>query len=460
MNSVNDIKSVYFIGIGGIGMSAVARHFSTAGIPVAGYDRISSPLTDSLAREGMKIHFTDDVSAIPPEFKNPKQTLVVYTPAVISAHHELSWFRENNFTVKKRSEVLGLIVRDKKTIAVAGTHGKTTISSMITHLLGSGGIEAGAFLGGISKNLGSNFRYAGPEQYVVVEADEYDRSFLSLYPQIAVITAIDADHLDIYGDRENLKQAFGEFTSHIRDGGILVMKEGLDLPVPDNLKVYRYSLEEGSGFGARQIKRDGFRYRFDLKTPQSVLENFLLGVYGRVNLENAIAACAVSWLCGLQPDRMREALKTYSGVARRFDVRIESGNRVFIDDYAHHPEELRAFIASVKEALPEKRLTGIFQPHLYSRTRDFADDFARSLSVLDDVIILDIYPAREDPIPGVGPHLIFDKLTNAGERIQCSKEQLLRVVDELDPPVLLTMGAGDIDRMVEPIANLLEEKNQ
>ncbi|HYW96635.1 MAG TPA: UDP-N-acetylmuramate--L-alanine ligase [Bacteroidales bacterium] len=452
------MQRAYFIGIGGIGMSALARYFKANGIEVAGYDRVSTGLTDQLAREGMMVHFTDDISAIPEAYRSTQGTLVVYTPAVPPLHSELRYFRDNHFDMVKRARALGMIIADKKSIAVAGTHGKTTISTMLSHILTVAGVKTSAFLGGISKNTGSNFRFEPGSHYIVVEADEFDRSFLNLNPQMAVITATDADHLDIYGSAEALEDTFNQFASQVKPCGVLLLKKGLKINYPRHVRRYNYSLSGDADFFARDISREGFRYHFSLRTPGGTIDGISLQVYGRVNLENAVAAGALAWLAGAGEEGVREGLEGYTGVRRRFDVIIEQPGCLFIDDYAHHPEELKAFISSVREALPGKRLSGVFQPHLYTRTRDFAAGFARSLSALDDVIILDIYPAREEPIAGVGPELILDNLTNTGEKIACSKEQLFKVVGELNPEVLLTMGAGDIDQMVDPLKNLLLDK--
>ncbi len=405
-----DIQRVYFIGIGGIGMSALARYFHALGLGVAGYDRVSTPLTGQLAREGMDVHFRDDLTAIPAAFRSPEGTLVVYTPAVPPELGELAFFREGGFRILKRSEALGEVVSDKRVIAVAGTHGKTTISGMLTHILNTAGPKTSAFLGGVSKNLGSNVVVQPGSDLVVVEADEFDRSFLRLYPEMAVVTAMDADHLDIYGSHEALLETFARFISQIHEGGKLLVKRGLPLDPEIPAGVFTYALDGDADFHALNIVREGFRYRFSLHTPGGVIDGLSLGVYGRVNLENAVAACALAWLAGAPDEGIRRGISGYTGIKRRFDVILEEPPVIFIDDYAHHPEELRAFITSVREALPGKRLTGIFQPHLYTRTRDFAAEFARSLSALDDVILLDIYPAREAPIAGVGPELIFDNL--------------------------------------------------
>ncbi len=455
MRKPANIKRAYFIGIGGIGMSALARWFNAIGIRVAGYDRVSTSITDQLQDEGISVQFEEDSSVIPEDFRIPDGTLVVYTPAIPAMHSGLLFFREHKFSVLKRSEALGLVIGDTKVLAVAGTHGKTTISAMLSHILKTSGIRAGAFLGGISKNTGTNFNFDPEAEIVVVEADEFDRSFLTLYPEMAVITAMDADHLDIYGNREALIESFSLFASQIRKGGILLLKKGLSVKDAAHLTVYTYSLDGDTDFCALNIQHKGFTFTFSLKTPGGFIEELHPSVYGRVNIENAVAACALAWLNGAGDAGIKGGMKGYKGVKRRFDVIIDRPDCLFIDDYAHHPEELKAFISSVREALPGKKLTGIFQPHLYTRTRDFAPEFAQSLSALDDVILLDIYPAREEPIDGVSPMIILDKLENSGKRIHCGKEQLLQMVEKMKPEVLLTMGAGDIDRLVEPLKRLL-----
>lgn len=460
MKIFGDIERAYFIGAGGIGMSALARYMKAFGVDVAGYDRVSTWLTDSLAREGIRIHFEDDIGLIPGEFRDKSSTLVVYTPAVPKTHREMNFFKDHGFRILKRSEVLGTIMKSTKGIAVSGTHGKTTVSCMIAHILNESDLKCNAFIGGISKNLNSNLLLDQDAEYTVAEADEFDRSFLRLFPQIAIVTSLDPDHLDIYGSFGNLKEDFEKFISQIADAGILILKEGLELSVPSGIRKYTYHLEsENASFFPANVSRKGFRYSFDLYTPDKMITSLELGVYGRVNLENAVAALAVTHLMGVPAEVQRRAMASFSGVRRRFDVRIEKEDRIYIDDYAHHPAELQAFIISVREALPGRRISGIFQPHLYSRTRDFAAGFAESLSLLEDVILLDIYPAREEPIPGITSKIILNKLKNSGERILTTREKLLLVLKEMDPEILLTMGAGDIDQLVEPVTELLNDIN-
>ncbi len=450
-----EVNSVYFLGVGGIGMSALARYFLSQGKSVAGYDRTSTPLTDQLSREGADIHFEENLARIPLKFRRKEDTLVVYTPAVPADHSELRWFRDSSFTLMKRSQVLGLIMEGHRGIAVAGTHGKTTISSMIAHIFRDSGTGCNAFLGGITRNYGTNLLLDPASDHFIAEADEFDRSFLTLFPQTAVISAVDDDHLDIYGDRKNLLEAFNRFASQLKPGGTLIVKKGIELKYPDNRKILSYSLREKADFYASGFRKEGMFTRFDLHFEGKTEEGMILGVPGLLNIENSVAAFAVAHSCGIPAARIRKALESYCGVKRRFEIVLNTPQILFIDDYAHHPEELRAFISSVRDALPGKRIAGVFQPHLYTRTRDFAAGFSESLSLLDDVIMLDIYPAREEPIKGISSKIIFDRLTAPGEKILCTKSQLLRVIEELRPEVLLTMGAGDIDQMTGPLEELL-----
>jgi UDP-N-acetylmuramate--alanine ligase len=460
------IKNIYFIGVGGIGMSALARYFKANGCEVCGYDRTETALTRTLCNEGIAIHYTDDVNIIPTAYKNDKNSvLVIYTPAVPASHSELQWFRSRDYRMMKRAEALGLISRNKETVAVAGTHGKTSVSTMIAHILTNAGIGCDAFLGGISKNYGSNLllgKHGKFHEYVVAEADEYDRSFLHLHPAMAVVTAMDADHLDIYGTHEAMIEAFGKFSMQIRMGGILIIKHGLTLPVSGrgDVQTYTYSLDNPAAhYYAENIRMDGDRYRFDLHTPHETITDIHLGVPGLVNVENSVAAMAAAWLHGATSDDLRNAMASFEGIQRRFDYRVRTAETVYIDDYAHHPEELRFTIESVRRLYPERRITGIFQPHLYTRTRDFADGFAQSLSMLDALILLDIYPAREEPIEGVTSKIIFDKVTGA-DKIMCSKDEAIDVLKKAKIDVLLTLGAGNIDTLVEPIETLLKNRKE
>lgn len=453
------MKNVYFIGIGGIGMSALARFFLHEGRNVAGYDRTSTPLTKALESEGACIHYKDNVNNIPADFKE-KETLVVYTPAVGNDNSELNFFKSNGNKIVKRAETLGVIASEKELLAVAGTHGKTTTSTILAHLLNAAGNGSSAFLGGISKNYNNNLLLSN-SNLLVAEADEYDRSFLQLYPKVAIITSIDADHLDIYGSHEEVKESFRAFVSQIRKGGTLVIKNKLvnnDKPsfAPEfKEKLYTYSFNEQADFYAQNIKvLEGGYFNFDIVTPTGIVSSCTLGVPGWINVENAIAAFAAAWVVGTDVQRMKEVLKSYSGVKRRFDVQLTTPKVTFIDDYAHHPEELKASITSVRGMFPDKKITGIFQPHLFSRTRDFAKEFAESLSLLDELILLDIYPAREKPIDGITSEIIF-KNVSIKSKVMSNKEDLLDLIKNKQIEVLVTMGAGDIDTMLEPIKKTL-----
>lgn len=438
-------------------MSALARYFKAAGKVVAGYDRTPSGLTDQLTAEGISIHYEDSVNLIPEEFRSGNKTIIVYTPAIPADNAELLYFRANEFSIFKRAEILGFITQEKKTIAIAGTHGKTTVSTMIAYLLSNTNEGCSAFLGGISKNFKSNLVLNPGSEWVVAEADEFDRSFLQLYPYSAVITAVDPDHLDIYGTTNELNKAFNEFTTHIAPDGFLVMKKGLPLDTSKSkFAIYTYSLNEKADFMAVNIRLEHRKYYFDLQVPQGVVKDLSLMHPGIVNVENAVAAASVAILLKIEPDTIRKALSGFMGIERRFDYHINTDRMVYIDDYAHHPRELEATITSVRNLYPDKKITGVFQPHLYSRTRDLADEFAESLSLLDVVILLDIYPARELPIEGVSSEMIFKKVTSKNKTL-CNKNQLLEVLAKKKIEVLLTMGAGDIDRFIEPIKLLYSE---
>ncbi len=452
-----NLDSVYFVGIGGIGMSALARFFQSHGKNVAGYDRTSTSLTDQLIREGIGIHFVDKPAMIPSACKDPERTLVIYTPAVPEQCNELQYFRNRGFRVIKRSVALGEVFNAGHGIAVAGTHGKTSVSTMLAFIMSKSLNGCNAFLGGISKNFSSNLVVHPTADTIIAEADEYDRSFLALHPDIAVITSIDEDHLDIYGSKENLIAGFSQFIRQIDEKGKLVLKAGIMIGVPDHLDVFTYSVDDTTAdYHIVKMVLTAGRYHFTVKTPKNIFEA-TLGVPGLLNVENALAAIAVADQSGILLEQISSALKEFSGVRRRFDVQVMRENRIYIDDYAHHPEELRAFITSVREIFPGKRITGVFQPHLYSRTRDFAAGFGSSLSLLDELILLNIYPAREEPLPGVTSEIIFREVT-LNEKVLIGEEQLLQVLDERDPEVLLTMGAGDIDRMVEPLKIWMEKR--
>ena len=446
-----NLDNVYFVGVGGIGMSALARYFVSQGKEVAGYDRVSTMLTDQLVREGVDICFEDMSQLIPRAFRNPERTLVVYTPAVPEDHQQLSYFRKGGFRVIKRSVALGEVFNTGRGIGVAGTHGKTSISTMLAHILHGSSLGCNAFLGGISKNSSSNLYLDPASRVIIAEADEFDRSFLTLFPEIAVLSSMDADHLDIYHSEENVKRGFETYLSQIREKGKLILKYGLTPKVPDHVSVYTYSVDQKEAdYHVAAISRDGLGYRFTVRTPNSLLPEIKLLIPGLLNVENALAAEAVAHQMGITPDGILHALSDYQGVQRRFDVQVFNDRRVYIDDYAHHPTEITAFLSSVRELFPEKKICGIFQPHLFTRTRDFAEQFARSLELLDQLILMDIYPAREEAIPGIDSQMLLDQV-RVDEKVLIKREQLLRVVKERDPEVLVTMGAGDINQFVGPL---------
>lgn len=455
---MNNIESVYFLGIGGIGMSNLARYFLSKGKKVAGYDRTETPLTKDLVNEGAEIHYSDEINLIPEYCKNQENCLIVYTPAIPADNREMQYFKENNFDMHKRAEVLGIITKSSKALCCAGTHGKTTTSSMLAHILKQSHLDTNAFLGGILKNYNSNLMLSDSSEFTVIEADEYDRSFHWLHPYMALITSVDPDHLDIYGTEEEYLKSFEHFTSLIQAGGTLVIKHNIKLSpkVKDGVQVFTYSHDKGD-FHAENIKIGNGEIQFDFVTPKETIKGIHLGVPIKINIENSVGSMALAWLNGATADELRQAMKTFQGAKRRFDFLLKTDKLVMIDDYAHHPDELAASITSVKELYPDKKLTGIFQPHLYSRTRDFAPEFAKSLSLLDELILLDIYPAREKPIEGVTSKMIFDKVTCP--KILCKKDELLPLLDKKDDiEVLLTIGAGDIDQLLTPIKELLESK--
>lgn len=450
-------KNIYFIGIGGIGMSNLARYFLLKGANVGGYDRTESELTGTLTKEGALVHYEDNPLLIPAEFKDKADTLIVYTPAVPATHRELNYFRDNGFTVAKRAQLLGEITKLSDAICVAGTHGKTTVSSMIAHLFKQSHIDCNAFLGGILKNYNSNLLLSEKSNFTVVEADEYDRSFHSLQPHIAIITSADPDHLDIYGTEEAYKESFEKFTSLVRPNGHLILKMDAELTpkVNDSVKVWSYSETKGD-FHAENIRIGNGEILFDFVSPKNTIKDVSLGVPVKINIENGIAAMAAAELSGATPEEIKEAMGSFMGVKRRFEFHLKNKNIVFIDDYAHHPEELKAAIVSIKALYPDKKLTAIFQPHLYSRTRDFAIEFAESLSLADDIILLDIYPAREEPIEGVSSQVIFDKITSPNRQL-IIKSELLDLIMKKQPEMVVTFGAGDIDRMVPNIKEILSK---
>ena len=453
------IKSVYFIGAGGIGMSALERYFLSQSLFVGGYDRTETPLTKELIREGADIHYTDDVDAIPQACRDPQTTLVVYTPAVPKDHHELTWFRQAGFEVKKRAEVLGYLTRQMKGLCVAGTHGKTTTTAMAAHLLHESHVGCNAFLGGIAKNYATNYLLDNNSDFVVIEADEFDRSFHHLQPYASVITATDPDHLDIYGTEEAYLESFTHYTSLIRPDGALIVHKDLKFKeaLPVGTRRFDYGRDAGD-FHAENIRIGGGRVCFDLISPLGNISAIELGVPISINIENGIAAIALAQIAGATPDEIREGMRTFQGVDRRFDFKIKSDKVVLLSDYAHHPAEVRQSILSVREVFDGRRITGIFQPHLYTRTRDFYREFAESLSLLDEVILLDIYPARELPIEGVSSQLIYDHLRADMKKHLCDKSALLPLLKQEETDVVMVLGAGDVDAMVPQIAQMLKEK--
>lgn len=447
-------KNAYFIGIGGIGMSAIARYFKFKGLNVAGYDRTESELTDTLQKEGIDVHYVDNVDFIPKDIEN---TLVVYTPAIPHDLKELNYVMDNGYNVFKRSKVLGEITDGERCLAVSGTHGKTTTSTLTAHILDESGEGCSAFLGGISKNYDTNLLMSHTPT-VVVEADEFDRSFLQLHPEIAVITAMDADHLDIYGDLEHVHEAFKAFASQV--SGTIIVKLGLDITSKDtNAKILRYHYNDPKAdFYARNPQPDKLGYfSFDIVWPGGVIEGVKCGTPGWVNVENSVAAAAICLTYGLKPEAIKHAIGTFQGVKRRLDIHVNTEKISYIDDYAHHPKELSTAISSMRDIFPGRKLTAIFQPHLYTRTRDFADDFATALSKVDKLILLDIYPAREEPIPGVTSEIIFDKVT-APEKVMLHKEELMGYLEKEPVDVLITFGAGNIADFIAPITELLGKR--
>ena len=448
-------RNVYFIGIGGIGMSAIARFCKFKGCSVSGYDRTPSELTRRLEAEGIEVHYDDDCSRIP---EDREDTLVVYTPAVPDEFGELAYAREKGYKVIKRSRMLGELTRGESCLAVAGTHGKTTTSTMIAHILTEGGSGCSAFLGGISKNYGTNYLVDHTSPYVVIEADEFDRSFLQLHPSTAVITSMDADHLDIYGDLEHVQQAFREFASQVSE--TLILKYGLPIASSDvQAKIFTYHFDNPSAdFHSANLRLgDDGHYTYDLVYPGGTLSDIRVGAIGWVNVENSIAAAAVCLCRGMDAQKVRHALSSFEGVRRRLDVHVNRPGLCYIDDYAHHPAELRSAISSVRQVFPGRKITGVFQPHLYTRTRDFASGFAEALSLLDRLILLDIYPAREEPIEGVSSELIF-KDVSCPEKLLVHKSGLMDLLSREELDVLITLGAGDIDRFVPEITGMLEKR--
>lgn len=456
---INNIKAVYFIGIGGIGMSAIARYFLNKGIVVGGYDRTPSELTKKLEEEGAFIHYEENIELIPQACKDKESALIIYTPAIPTSHKELIYFKEHQFDLQKRAQVLGTLTRAHKGLCVAGTHGKTTTTSMAAHILHNSHVDCNAFLGGITKNYGTNYILSSKSDYVVIEADEFDRSFHWLTPYASVITATDPDHLDIYGTKEAYLESFSKYSSLIQPGGYLVLHKDLEMEarVQENVTVYSYSRHEGD-FHAENIRIGNGEIFFDLVSPFENIKDIQLGVPVSINIENSIGAIALAQIAGATAQEIKTAMASFRGVDRRFDFKIKNDRIVFLTDYAHHPEEIRQSIRSIKELYADKKITAIFQPHLYSRTRDFFKEFAEGLSLANDVILLDIYPAREAPIPGVTSKLIYDNLAPDVTKRMCTKDELLDLIQNSDFDVLIALGAGDIENYAPQIAEILKDK--
>lgn len=456
---ISEIKAVYFVGIGGIGMSAVARYFLRKGICVGGYDRTPSDLTRKLQEEGAMIHYEEDVEQIPAPCREKEACLVVYTPAIPDEHAELVYFRARGFEIEKRAQVLGRLTRSHKGLCVAGTHGKTTTSSMAAHILHQSHVDCNAFLGGITKNYGTNYILSDTSDYVVIEADEFDRSFHWLAPYASVITATDPDHLDIYGTKQAYLESFTKYTSLIRPDGFLILHEGLEMrpDVCDGVTVYTYSRAHGD-FHAENLRIGNGEICFDLVSPLGNISDVQLGVPVGVNIENGIAAMALAQIAGATADEIRSAMASFRGVDRRFDFKLKCDKAVFLTDYAHHPAEIRQSVVSIRELYGDRKIAAIFQPHLYTRTRDFFKEFAESLSLLDEVILTDIYPAREAPIPGVTSRLIYDRLAPKVKKCLCRKEEVPEMVRRSDADVFILLGAGDIDAYVPQIMEVLKAR--
>ena len=458
---LKDIKSVYFVGAGGIGMSAIARYFIRKGLVVAGYDKTPSDLTHQLEKEGMLIHYEENVDEIPHACRDPKSCLVIYTPAIPKEHKELVFFNEGGFTVEKRAQVLGTLTRTHKGLCVAGTHGKTSTSTMCAHIMHQSHIDCNAFLGGISKNYGTNYILSDHSDYVVIEADEFDRSFHWLRPWMTVITSTDPDHLDIYGTKEAYLESFRHYTTLIQPGGALIIHKDLEMKadVQPGVKVYEYSRDEGD-FHAENIIIDNGEITFDFVSPIETVKGIELGQPVPINIDNSIAAMAMAQLNGCTAEELRYGMKTYHGVVRRFDFKIKNNKHVFLSDYAHHPKEIYQSAKSLRELYKDRKITAIFQPHLYTRTRDFYKDFADALSQLDEVILCDIYPAREQPIPGVTSKIIYDNLKQGVEKSLISKDDVLDLVKKRNFDVLVVLGAGDLDNLCPQITKIIESKEQ
>ena len=451
---LKDIKAVYFVGAGGIGMSAIARYFLNKGMTVAGYDKTPSELTHNLEKEGMQIHYEENVNAIPQECRDASHTLIIYTPAIPAEHKELVFFRERGFDIQKRAQVLGTLTRTHKGLCVAGTHGKTSTSTMCAHIMHQSSVDCNAFLGGISKNYGTNY-ILSESDYVVIEADEFDRSFHWLRPWMSVITATDPDHLDIYGTKEAYLESFRHYSTLIQPGGALIIRKGLEMKaeVQEGVRVYEYSRDEGD-FHAENIKIENGGITFDFVSPIENVPNVTLGQPIPINIENGVAAMAMAQLNGCTADELRNGMATYGGVDRRFDFKIKDSRHVFLSDYAHHPKEIYQSAKSMRELYQNRKITAIFQPHLYTRTRDFYKDFASALSQLDEVVLCDIYPAREQPIPGVTSKIIFDEI-KVPEKLMINKDSLVNTVKNANFDILLTVGAGDICNSLPAIVEAL-----
>ncbi len=448
--NLHALHKMYFIGIGGVGMSALARYFNTKGVKIYGYDKTETSFTDELIKEGMRIHFEENIDWIPKDVD-----LVVYTPAIPADHKELEYYKSNNYKVWKRSDLLEKVTEHMFTIAVAGTHGKTTTSTMVAHILRSSGNDCSAFLGGVSVNYHTNF-LPGKNNMVVVEADEFDRSFLKLHPDIAVITSVDADHLDVYHTKEELQKSYLQFSKLVKPNGTLVVKNNLPINSKLNISnkiIYDTDSTDVDAYSSNLNLRDDC-FVFDYSGKLGSIKNILLGVPGKHNVENAVAAISVALLAKVEKEKIKKALSDFKGVKRRFEYIVRTGKHIFIDDYAHHPQEIESFLSAVKEIYPKKKLTCVFQPHLYTRTRDFANDFAKSLSLCDELVLLPIYPAREKPIKGVNSEMILNKVDLKNKRVS-SKDELLKIIKDEKPELVATVGAGDIDQLVEPIRKIL-----
>ena len=454
------MKSVYFVGAGGIGMSAIARYFLRQGKVVAGYDKTPSKLTEALEKEGMLIHYDEDVEKIPQACRDPKDTLVIYTPAIPAEHKELQFFRNGGFDIQKRAQVLGTLTKEHKGLCVAGTHGKTTTSTMCAHIMHQSSKDCNAFLGGISKNYGTNYILSDDSDYVVIEADEFDRSFHWLRPWMTVITSSDPDHLDIYGTKEAYLESFRHYTTLIQPGGALIIHTGLEMKpdVAEGVRTYTYGID-GGDFHAENIKIEKGEISFDFISPIENVKGVRLGQPVPINIDNGIGAMAMAQLNGCTADELRKGMETYAGVDRRFDFSLRTEKHVVLSDYAHHPKEIYQSAKSMKQVYHDRHITAIFQPHLYTRTRDFYKDFADALSQLDEVILCDIYPAREQPIPGVTSQLIYDRLAPGVEKSMIKKDEVLDLVRKRDFDVLIILGAGDLDNYVPEITKIIESKH-